>query len=210
MPLTNLAAFTVASAVLIVTPGPNFLYILTRGATQGRQAALFSTVGLGCGVILHTLVTAAGLAALLASSELAFQAVKVAGGLVLILLGLQKLVREERLALRPRQASTRPLSLVWESIAMSLTNAKTLLFFLTFLPQFVEANVAPVFGQMAALGGVYVLLTVTIYGTVGLFGGALGDRLLTDPRFTTGIRRMAGLIFIGLGVLAFSAHRPGA
>lgn len=210
-PLTNLAAFALASAILIVTPGPNFLYMVTRGATQGRRAAIFSALGLGCGIVLHTLVTAAGLATLLASSALAFQAVKVAGGVVLILLGLQRLlVREEQLALRPRQESTRPLSLVGQSVAMSLTNAKTLLFFLTFLPQFVEVSAAPVFGQMVALGGVYMLLTMGLYGTVGVFAGEIGERLLADARFSTGLRRLAGLIFIGLGILAFGVHRSGA
>jgi threonine/homoserine/homoserine lactone efflux protein len=196
----RLATFFVASLAVVVVPGPNFLYILTRGTTQGRRAALFSTAGLGLGVILHTVLIAAGLSALLASSPLAFQVVKITGGAYLIFLGVQKVRQRDSLSLKQRHHSTDAPALVGQSVVMSITNPKTALFFLTFLPQFVDTESGRVFGQMLVFGAVHMSLTVIVYATLSFLVGGVGSWFMQKPEAADRLRWVAGAMFVGLGV----------
>jgi len=137
---SDLALFCLATIVLILTPGPNFLYIVARGATQGRQAGVLAAVGLGLGVLVHTALAALGVAALIRSSYLAFQLLKYGGSLYLVYLGVRAL-SERRGPLDEIEAvAENGFRIVCESILASLTNPKTVLFFLSFLPQFVDRS----------------------------------------------------------------------
>src|SRR5258706_3050311 len=120
----NLIPFCIAAFVLIVTLGPNFLYILTRGATQGRRAGLVAVFGLGAGVLLHTGLATLGVAAVVRSSYLAFRAIKYGGSLYLIYLGI-KALREPPPAIgdQPAVPGT-DMRIFWQSIVASMTNPK--------------------------------------------------------------------------------------
>lgn len=198
----HLAMFCVASFILILTPGPNFIYILTRGITQGRHAALVSSVGLGCGVVIHTLFAAVGLSILLQSSALAFSIVKYVGALYLIYLGVKALVGKNHLLLSQQHKRNTSAKLIWQSITASLTNPKTALFFLTFLPQFVAPTSGYPATQMLFLGCIYMLFTVGIYGMLAYFSGSIGNWLQRAPELADRFRWLTCSVFIGLGIWA--------
>ena len=198
----NLVVFSIAAFILILTPGPNFFYVLTRGATQGRRAGLVAACGLGAGVLIHTTLATLGVAALVRSSYVAFRVIKYGGSLYLVYLGV--------LALCDRPAagdSARPLTasdarIFWQSIVASMTNPKTILFFLSFLPQFVTGPVADASGQMLRLGVVYMLLTLIVYGALG-YSAAHASRWLRHGWIRRErVRWLTGCSFIGLGVWA--------
>lgn len=208
MNLSTLPLFIITSALLIATPGPNWIYILTRGTTQGRLAAIVSAIGLGCGVLFHTMAAALGLSAVLHASQPLFLAIKYAGGIYLIYLGVKALrKRDTPLLQRALKPSLQAGDLIRQSITQSLLNPKTALFFLTFLPQFVQPGSASPAIEMVKLGAVYMLLTMLIYGTLGFFSGSIGDWLRTRPLAASRFRFVTAGAFIGLGVWALLPER---
>jgi threonine/homoserine/homoserine lactone efflux protein len=197
-----LVPFCVAAFVLIVTPGPNFLYILTRGVTQGRRAGVIAACGLGVGVLIHTTLAALGVAAVIRSSYLAFRAIKYGGSLYLIYLGVAAL-REPPPAAGPvRVVHHTDARIVWQSIVASMTNPKTILFFLSFLPQFVSGPASDASRQMLALGAIYMSLTVAVYATVAYCSGRVSRWLRESRSGVARLRWVSGTSFIGLGVWA--------
>ena len=203
-----LPLFLLTSALLIATPGPNWIYILTRGTTQGRRSAVISAFGLGCGVVIHTLAAALGLSAVLRASLGVFLLIKYAGGAYLLYLGLKALLARDGLGLR-RALSPRldARDLVRQSITQSLLNPKTALFFLTFLPQFVPLGSTQPMLDMLGLGLLYMFLTVLIYGALGVFSGTLGTWLRARPAAEGRFRFLTAGAFIGLGVWALWPDR---
>jgi len=204
---SHLIPFCLAAFVLIVTPGPNFLYVLTRGATQGRRAGAIAACGLGAGVAIHTALATLGVAAVVRSSYLAFRLIKYGGSAYLIYLGVTAL-REQPAAIGSSQAGgTTDGRIFWQSIVASMTNPKTILFFLSFLPQFVSGPVRDASRQMLALGGIYMTLTIAVYGVVAHCSGAASRWLSGAAPRAARLRRMKATSFIGLGVWAALPER---
>ncbi|MEO7911520.1 MAG: LysE family translocator [Roseiflexaceae bacterium] len=140
----QLLAFCITTSLLIVTPGPNFLYVLTRGTTQGRPAALLSALGLAVGGLIHTALACIGISTLIRTSYVAFQLLKYAGSFYLIFVGLKTLRKRELLPSGVSHTSATNPHMLSQRIIASLTNPKAMLFFLSFLPQFVTARRATV------------------------------------------------------------------
>lgn len=202
MPSTEqLSLFVVTVSILILTPGPNFVYVLTRGTTQGRRNALLAAVGLGWGVILHTTLTCIGVSALFRFSDWSFEIVKYGGSLYLIYLGVKSIVGHGYPIISSSQIPTKNQTIIWQSIVTSMTNPKTILFFFSFLPQFINTKASSVTPQLILLGGIYMLLTVIIYGAIGYFAGSIGSWLNTR-KATSRLHWITGISFIGLGVWA--------
>ncbi|MGH9139639.1 MAG: LysE family translocator [Vicinamibacterales bacterium] len=198
----NLVIFAVAAFVLIVTPGPNFFYVLTRAATQGRRAGVVAACGLGAGVVVHTTLATLGIAAVVRSSYLAFRAIKYGGSLYLIVLGIKAArnrpaIPENSLAMRDKDSRV-----LWQSIVASLTNPKTILFFLSFLPQFVSGPASSASRQMLTLGGIYTLLTMLVYSVLACLAGSATRWLRQSRARANRLRWLAASSFIGLGVWA--------
>ena len=204
---TQVSLFCITASILILTPGPNFIHVLTRGTTQGRRPALMAAFGLGCGVVLHTMLAAIGVSALLRSSYAAFQIVKYGGSLYLIYLGVKTLTGHDDPRAARARISTSNRTIIGQSVVASMTNPKTILFFLSFLPQFVNTHTSSVTPQLLLLGGIYMLLTVIIYGTVGYFAGGIGRWLRTRATIASRLRWISGGSFIGLGVWAALPER---
>ncbi len=200
MPSSDLVLFCFVASVLIVTPGPNFLYILTRGATQGRRAGLIAAAGLGAGVLMHTALATLGVAALVRSSYLAFRVIKYGGSLYLVYLGVMALRDRAAVLDNTRRVHETDYRVFWQSIVASMTNPKTTLFFLSFLPQFVHAAARDAARQMLLLGAIYMLLTLIIYGVIGYFAGGVGRWLRTRDAFASRLRWLTATSFVGLGV----------
>jgi threonine/homoserine/homoserine lactone efflux protein len=204
--IPDLLLFCLAAGALIVTPGPNFLYVLTRGTTQGRRAGLLAALGLGVGVMLHTMLAAIGVSALIRSSYVVFEIIRFTGSLYLIYLGVTAL----RLSENHRRELLDPVSgwrIVWQSVVASMTNPKTILFFLSFLPQFVDSRSSHVARQLLLLGGIYMLLTVMVYGLVAYSSGHIGHWMRTRATVASRLRWVTGASFIGLGVWAALPER---
>jgi threonine/homoserine/homoserine lactone efflux protein len=197
-----LALFVLASVVLLVTPGPAVLYIVARSVEQGRLAGLVSALGIHVGTLVHVSAAALGLSALLVSSALAFNTVKYLGAAYLVYLGLRRLLgRAAPAAGRP--APPRSLArLFGDGVVVNVLNPKTALFFLAFLPQFVDpARGAPAL-QVVLLGVVFIGLGVVSDGLWALAAGTAGQWLRRDGRVWRAERYVTGGVFVGLGLTA--------
>jgi threonine/homoserine/homoserine lactone efflux protein len=204
----TLLVFALAALALLVVPGPAVLYIVARSIHQGRAAGLASVVGIHLGTLVHILAATLGLSAVLASSATAFTAVKVAGAVYLVYLGVRTLLGRGMLEDAVQAVSRRRRRDVAEGVLVNVLNPKTALFFLAFLPQFVDPSNGRPSLQILLLGVVFMLLGLITDSTWALAAGAAGASLHRH-RAWPGIRRyVSGSVFVGLGVLAVLTHGP--
>ena len=197
-----LLAFTLAGVVLIVTPGPDMALFLGQTLTAGRARGFAAMLGVITGVVLHSLIAAFGLSALLAASVVAFTALKIAGVAYLVWLAIGALRRGSALTLRNEAATRRPLGQVYlMGLGCNLLNPKIIMFFVTFLPQFVSAFDPHAGAKLMFLGLYYVALSVSIYAVL----------ILPAVRFTAAIRRspraMRVIDYLFAGVMGAFAVR---
>ncbi|WP_119726392.1 LysE family translocator [Thermomonospora amylolytica] len=207
--LSTLAVYVVTATLILLVPGPAVLYIVSQGVRQGPRAAVTAVVGIHAGTLVQVAAAVAGLSWLLLNSSLAFTVVKYAGAAYLIYLGVRTLIGRSRevgdlAAATPK--STRRL--LGEGFLVNVLNPKPALFFLAFLPQFVDpARGAPAL-QITVLGLVFVLLGLCTDGAYGLLAGVVGPWLRGNARALRAERYAVGTTFIGLGV--FTALSPSA
>ena len=198
--MPDIALFLVASALLTLAPGPDIVYVLTRGVSQGRQAGLAAALGFATGCIFHTLAAALGVAALIRSSDLAFDAIRYAGAAYLVWIGIQALRHRASFALASGDSAKALVAIYRQSVIGNVLNPKVTLFFLSFLPQFVNTRAGGVEWQMALLGAIFMAQTVVIFGAVAIFSGWIGERLRARPAIGERLGVLAGLTFIALGI----------
>ena len=195
--------FAVASIALLLIPGPAVLYVVTQSAEQGRSAGLASVAGIHIGTFVHIVAAAVGLSALILASAVAFSAVKFAGAAYLVYLGIRKLL--ERPAIDETEPRRAPLRTVFARGAIvNVLNPKTALFFLAFLPQFVDTDRGAVWSQVVTLGLVFVALGLVSDSAYAMAGDAAGSLL---RHRATAMRRISGTIYVGLGAVAAFARR---
>jgi threonine/homoserine/homoserine lactone efflux protein len=197
------ALFVVAAIALLVTPGPAVLYVITRSLGEGRRAGLVSVAGIGTGTLGHVVAATLGVSALLASSPAAFTVVKLAGGAYLVWVGIGRMTAKDGAGPRAALVAADGWTIFRQGAVVNLLNPKTALFFLAFLPQFVDPN-HPVAPQMLALGLVFAALGVTSDACFALLAGGVrqalargrGRRMLQAQRYLT------GAVFVALGITA--------
>jgi len=200
--------YVAASLALIVTPGQDMIYVMTRSLAQGRFAGLCSAVGVCIGILVHTALAAFGVGAILQSSEGLFLVLKLAGAAYLVYLGLRMvLTRAAPMAAGTDVVRLSPLSLVWQGVLSNVTNPKIVLFFFAFLPQFVDpASVHPT-RDLVFLGVLYALLALPVKGAVGLLAGSLSERVLKRPSALVAINRFSGTVLVLLGLRLAATDR---
>jgi threonine/homoserine/homoserine lactone efflux protein len=197
-----------AAVILAITPGPGMFYVLTRSLKSGRREGLASSCGTGLGGLAHVLAAALGVSAILATSALAFSLVKYIGAAYLIYLGVRTLLKEADLDLDASFARTNAWHAFRQGIVTEVLNPKTALFFLAFLPQFVNPQGA-IFLQFVVLGSVSVLLNTAVDFVVALLAGPIGQRLRGSARLRRRQRLATGSALIGLGAyVAVSGRQP--
>ena len=200
MPDTNLLLFFTASLVLIVVPGPDMIYVLTRSLSQGRSAGLVSAAGVCSGVLVHTAFAAVGLSSILAQSAVAFSVVKYAGAAYLLYLGIRTILDKEGFAAPGRAEKARLATVFRQGVLSNVLNPKVALFFLAFLPQFVDPALGAAGLQMLALGVAFTLMGLAVLSVVALFSGALGEWLRGRTSLVGALRWLTGSILVGLGL----------
>jgi threonine/homoserine/homoserine lactone efflux protein len=197
--------FAAASVVLLVVPGPAVIYVITRGAVHGRRAGVVSVLGVALGNFTHAIAAAVGISALIASSATAFSIVKYAGAVYLIYLGIRALSNGDDAPTLVGHRERTDRRLFWEGFVVDLLNPKTALFFLAFLPQFVDPDQGAVAPQMLILGAVFTSLGLLSDGTYAVTAGTVGQRLRT-ARAELRLRRASGVVYLGLGLSAALAE----
>lgn len=200
MLFSNVMLFVTTAVLLILTPGPDMIYVTTRGIAQGRTTALLSTVGICIGYLVHTTLAVLGLSALLQSSALAFEIVRYAGATYLLYLGIRTLMSKHGGPLTPGTVDpVPPRRILRQGILTSVLNPKGILFFVALLPQFVNSHIGSVPLQMTIFGLAFTLLCLCIYGGIAYLSGSLGEKLVTQPRFASALCWLTGSVLIGLG-----------
>jgi threonine/homoserine/homoserine lactone efflux protein len=186
--------------VLVIVPGPNVLYIVTRSVHQGRSAGLVSALGVETATLIHVAAATLGLSAILASSAMAFTMVKYAGAAYLIYLGLRTLLSREQAGPLKAPAPMDLKRIYWQGMIVNALNPKTALFFLAFLPQFVDPARGSITTQTLILGCLLAVLGLANDVAYALAAGSAGAWLKGNGRFQAVERWISGTVYIGLGV----------
>jgi threonine/homoserine/homoserine lactone efflux protein len=197
---TLLLGFVAAALVVLLIPGPGVLYILARSVSQGRRAGLASAVGLSLGALVHVAAAAVGLSAILLTSATAFGIVKALGAAYLIYLGLRILLTRREVDSVDTPTPVSLYELMRDGVIISVFNPKIAVFFLAFLPQFVDAGAGSVAQQMLFLGLIYVLLALFTDGAYAILASSLrhwfSGKVMRGPL----PRYLSGGLYLGLGL----------
>ena len=197
--------FIGVSWALIISPGPDMIYVITRGMAHGRKAGMLSAIGVVCGILVHTIAAAFGLTLILQSSALAFLFVKAVGAAYLVYLGIKAWREKSSFALQPSTAIADSNTLFWQGVLSNVLNPKIAIFFLAFLPQFVDKGSSHVTWQMVILGITFACFGLIFLLVIGYSSGTIGKWLTHKPQRAHFFQRLAGGILIGLGIrLAFT------
>lgn len=189
--------FLVAAALITLAPGPDNLMVLSMGISKGRKQGIAFGLGCALGCLSHTLLAVLGVSALIAASPTAFTLLKVCGGLYLVWLGVHAI---RSLGVRPvgESGMSEPsvLRLFYKGVFANSINPKVILFFFSFLPQFVVQANGNIGGQIALLGLTFTIQAAVLFGLLGYFSGTIGQWLTAKPKAGAILDRIAGLVLL--------------
>jgi threonine/homoserine/homoserine lactone efflux protein len=210
--ITGFTLFLLAVVLLSVTPGPDTAYIVGRSVAQGRGAGVVSALGIAVGCLVHTMACAFGLTALLAASATAFTIVKFAGAIYLIYLGVRLILTKPATATntpKPRAgAAPKTLRQVFtQGFVTNVLNPKVVLFFVSFIPQFVAADSPHKTLAFLALGCVFVVISTFWNTAVAWIAGSVTQKFSGRPGVKVWLDRVVGSAFVGLGIKLATSHR---
>lgn len=196
----TLLLFCATAIVLIITPGPNQIYIIARSTSQGKKAGLLSALGVDAGTLVHVVAASFGLSALLASSALAFSIARYAGAAYLIYLGIRTVMSRNKNFEQSTISFASGKRIFFQGMLTNVLNPKAALFFLAILPQFVNEPRGNATEQMLILGGIFTLIGMCIDLIVAILASSVGSWL----RHRTGFQRIqkwaAGGVYFSLGL----------
>jgi threonine/homoserine/homoserine lactone efflux protein len=200
----KLLVFLTAAVLLAIAPGPGMLYVLARSLAGGKREGVLSALGTFGGGMVHVLAAAAGVSVILAKSAVAFAVVKYLGAAYLCFLGVRMILDARRGAQQSNgevltQATMSRRDPFWQGVTTEVLNPKTALFFLSFIPQFVNRESGHVFVQFLLLGSLSVGLNTSADLVVTALAGPLGNRIRSSSTFRRRQRTATGVIMIGLG-----------
>jgi len=207
IPIDTAAVFFAATVALALTPGPDNIFVLTQSALHGRSAGLLVTVGLCTGLIAHTGAVALGVAAVFATSAVAFNVLKFCGAAYLLYLAWGAFRAEATDIGAGPQSTLQGRRLYFRGVIMNMTNPKVAIFFLAFLPQFADPARGSLTLQIVVLGAMFMIATLLVFGSVALFAGYVGDWLRRSARAQRVLNRVAGIVFVALALRLATAER---
>jgi threonine/homoserine/homoserine lactone efflux protein len=197
--------FLITSFIIVVSPGTGVLYTLATGLSRGSRASIVAAFGCTLGIVPHMAAAILGLAALLHTSALAFQAFKYVGVAYLLYMAWSALREHGALSVEKQEGARSALKVTTTAILINILNPKLSIFFLAFLPQFVSAEETSPLSRMLELSAVFMLMTFVVFVGYGLFAAAIRDRIISRPRVMTWMRRTFAGAFVALGAkLAFA------
>ena len=199
---STLVPFVLASAVLVLIPGPAVMYIVSTGISRGRRAALASVLGIETGAMVHVGAAAVGASAVVASSAIAFSILKYAGALYLFYLGWKTLRSADSPLSVVGATEPSPRRSFARGVLVNALNPKVALFFLAFIPQFVRPEEGLVGVQFLLLGAIFIAVAFIIDFCYAMASGAIGGLVGRSPRFVSLQKRFAGFAYIALGASA--------
>lgn len=198
---SQLLLFIFTSFLLCLAPGPDNIYVLTQGITRNKKAAIITTLGLCSGLIIHTSAAALGISLIFKTSQLAFDIVKYIGAAYLIYLAYQAYKhRNDSLDLRLSSSSHEMKNLFFKGFIMNILNPKVSIFFLAFLPQFVNENLGSVPIQMLSLGLIFMLMTVLVFSCIGIAGSLLSTKLQKNQKIVKYMNTLTSFVLFSLGM----------
>ncbi len=198
---SQLIMFVLASFLLCLAPGPDNIYVLTQGITKGKKAAIITTLGLVTGLIVHTSAAAFGISVIFQTSQVAFDIVKYLGAIYLLYIAYKIFKhRNEPLDLDVKSSKQQMKSLYFKGFIMNVLNPKVSIFFLAFLPQFVDTNVPNVSMQVILLGFIFMVITIVVFSTIGILGNLLSSRLMQNPNIIKYMNILTSFILVSLGL----------
>jgi threonine/homoserine/homoserine lactone efflux protein len=202
----SIVAFAIASLALLVIPGPAVLYVINRSIADGRSTALAAVAGLEIGNFVHVVAATLGLSAVIAASATAFSVVKWIGAGYLIYIGIRTLARKPASFSQEQKSLSRRKSFT-QGIIVNTFNPKVALFFLSFLPQFIDENSGSAALQSLILGSLFVAIGLCTDGMYAFLASALRTTLLRGKSLPFVQRYVAGSVFIALGLIASTTRR---
>jgi len=207
--LSTYAVFAATCLALLAIPGPAVLYIVSRSIDQGRAAGLLSVLGVTTGTLVHIAAAAIGLSSLVLASTVAFSAVRYAGAVYLVFLGVRRLLTRDSEAVVEARTPRSSRRLYTQGFVVNLLNPKTIVFIFAFIPQFVDVKAGHVGVQIVLLGLTLAGLGLLSDGLYAIVAGSIADRLRGSRAVARFERWFGGSILVGLGVAAalVSPHR---
>jgi len=200
--LETIIAFVIASIVLSLVPGPDNIFVMTNSALRGWKIGFYTTIGLCTGLIGHTILVAIGVSVIFQTSALAFNGLKIVGACYLVYLGWLSLKSKE-LKIGSSGTDNVNRSYYITGIVMNLTNPKVALFFLVFLPQFVNPINGSVTTQIFSLGILFILSALCVFLSIAFLGAFLEEYLKKSSAFNKNINKLAALVYFALAINLF-------
>lgn len=204
---SQLIYFIAASVALTLLPGPDILFVLTQSISQGRKAGIATATGLCTGVLFHTTAAALGISALVYKSALAFEIVKYAGAAYLLYLAWHALKESEELISSIPVREANAVALYRRGIFMNVLNPKVALFFLAFLPQFINTGSGNIPVQMIFLGVIFMVQAWLIFSAISVFAGTVGEKIIQKPGISRYINWGKAGIFAFIGIKLALSHK---
>jgi len=197
--------FLVTSLIVVLIPGTGVVFTISTGIAQGRRASIFAAIGCTVGIVPHLLATVLGLAAVMHASAVAFQTLKYAGVAYLFFLACASWRDKTAFAMSDTSSASSAWKLIVRAFLLNILNPKLTIFFLAFLPQFVQSSAASPLPQLLVLSSVFMAMTFVVFVVYGFLAHAFRTAVIESPRVQDGLRRGFAAAFAGLGInLAFS------
>lgn len=192
--------FLITSLIVVLIPGTGVIFTVSTGIIQGRKASVFAAIGCTAGIVPHLLATVLGLAAVLHASAVAFQALKFAGVAYLFYIAYATWRDKSAFAIDSASSTSSAVALMTKAFLLNILNPKLTIFFLAFLPQFVEPAAASPLAQLLVLSGVFMVMTFAVFVVYGFLAHTFRKAVIESPRVQAWLRRSFAAAFVGLGV----------
>ena len=192
--------FLITSFIVVLIPGTGVIYTISTGVTRGKKASVFAALGCTAGIVPHLLATILGLAAVMHTSALAFQLLKYAGAAYLLYVAYATLRDKSAFAIDGTPSSRSAAGIVLKAFLLNILNPKLTIFFLAFLPQFVQPAASDPLAQLMTLSGVFMLMTFVVFVAYGLLAHAFRTAVIESPRVQSWLRRSFAATFASLGI----------
>ena len=198
--IINFQLFIVTSIIIIIAPGPDFIYVTTRGISDGNKAGVISAFGISVGLLIHTLFAAFGLSAIIQASRLAYSIIKYLGAGYLIFIGVRALISKNKNDEFKNNRTYKNGNIFKQGILTNVFNPKAIVTFMAFLPQFVSVNISHPITQFTILGLILSTIAIIWFGFVGYFAGIFGSIIKRNSIIQNGIKYISGSVMILLGL----------